>query len=367
MSTIRVSTSAKSKSLIPLYVVTDPGSLERCRPRCLTAPARAADVGSVEKLRLSGAAAGPAPWLSLAALIAAAIVLSWTAAAAGDVAIAVVAMAAIAGFWLIVPKGSSSPQLPGWIALPMIPAFVAVLSLPALFGMIDHDLIAIGYAVGFILWFQLGLWLADTFEPIRPAGAEPGTAPALSTTRKARLVALVVIVTGLFSALVYGVIEHDGESDSAAAATAGGFYPPESPTAGPMTPELTEYAAAIDRACALNFNSTLALQTQVEQRARRDSWPNAKTLAAIQALWAENQRSLAADVRTLGAPPARPDLLDAWLGNVERRSDLFAAMAAANRSGEPQAAAGAWEKIERLKRAADRLGRDFGLRICTSN
>jgi hypothetical protein len=319
----------------------------------------------VENLRLSGAAAGPAPWLSLAALIAAAIALSCAAAAAGDLAIAVVAMAAIAGFWLIVPKGSS-PQLPRWIALPMIPAFVAVLSLPALFGSVDHDLIAIGYAVGFIIWFQLGLWLADTFEPIHPAGTEPGTAPAPSTARKARLVALVVIVAGLFSALVYGVIERDGESDSAAA-TAGSFYPPESSTAGPMTPEWTEYAAAIDRACALNFNSTLVLQTQVEQRAQRDSWPNAKTLAAIQALWAENQQSLAGDVRALGAPPARPDLLDRWLGNVEQRSDLFAAMAAANRSGEPGAAAAAGRKLHRLKLVADRLGRDFGLRICTSN
>ena len=62
ISTIRVSTSAKSKSLIPLYFVTEPRSLSGGRPR---APHR----GRFERKALfSGAAAARSAWRSLRSL-----------------------------------------------------------------------------------------------------------------------------------------------------------------------------------------------------------------------------------------------------------------------------------------------------------
>jgi hypothetical protein len=335
------------------------------------AAGRTADDGAVGKPRLSGAAAGPAPWTALAGLVAAATALAWVAAPAGTVAGGVVAMAAIAGFWLIVPKGSSSPKLPRWIPLAMAPAFIVLMFIPALYGLLDASLIGIGYAVGFILWLQVGLWLAERFEPIHDVRRLEPIRPAQWTGRqKLGVVILVVAVAGLFAALVNGVSERANDIDvdqRASSVGSNAAYPPAASTAGPMTPEWIEYAAAIDRACAQNYNWTLARQQQVEVQAAQQSWSNAKQLAAIQALWADNQQALAADVGSMGEPPEKPDLLRRWLGNVERRGALFATMAAANRRGKPKLAVAAWQRIDRLKREADLLGRGFGLRICTSN
>jgi hypothetical protein len=330
-----------------------------------------ADPRTVGNFRLSGAAAGPAPWESLTGLIIAASCLGWAAQAGGALAVALVAMATIVGFWLIVPKAASSPRLPSWIALVMAPAFIVVLFVPVLYGTLQRGTIGVGYAVGFILWLQAGLWLADRFEPIQD-GADVGAAGAGGRThgQRAGSIVLGVVVAGLLATLVYGVTQRVGRTDAdqpADGAVPAGVYPPASSTAGLMTPEWAQYAAAVDRACALNYNRTLAVQRDVELRAAQESWAGAATGAAIQHLWAENQQALAVDVRSLGEPPARPELLRHWLANVERRGALFAAMAAANRRGEPKAARAAWRRIDRLKREADLLGRDFGLRICTSN
>ncbi|HET6831993.1 MAG TPA: hypothetical protein VFH44_11660 [Solirubrobacterales bacterium] len=322
------------------------------------------------ELRLSGAAAGPAPWESLAGLIIAASGLGWAAQVAGELAVALVAMATIVGFWLIVPKGSSSPRLSGWIVLVMVPAFIAMLFVPVLYGTLHRGTIGVGYAVGFILWLQVGLWLADRFEPIHEGGHAGAGAPrARPRGQSARSIVLATVIAGLLAMLVYGVIERAGRTDAGepVGAVPAGVYPPASSTAGPMTPEWTQYAAAIDRACALNYNRTLAVQRDVELRAAQESWTGSATSAAIQQLWADNQRALAGDVRSLGEAPAKPELLRRWLANVELRGALFAAMAAANRRGEPKDAWAAGRRLHRLKRRADLLGRDFGLRICTSN
>jgi len=334
----------------------------------------AADVEAMGDVRFKGAAAGPAPWPKLAALVAAAIALSAAADAAGDLALAMVAMAAIAAFWMVLPRGPSTPPLPRWIAIPMIAWFVAMLFVPVLLGTFDRDLIGVGYAVGFILWLQVGLWLAEAFRPAT-AGATAGKQgpPGPTTAQRAGAVAVVVVASVLFSALAYGLAEErDGGVDGSApttavATTSHGHYPPASSTAGPMSPDWMEYAAAIDRACALNYNSTLTAQAGVELSAKQESWDRAETIATIQRLWAGNQRALVADVKALGEPPAKGRLLDRWLRNVEHRGKLFAFMAASNRRGDPKSARAAWKRISRLKDEANRLGRDYGLRICTSN
>jgi hypothetical protein len=216
---MRVKTSAKSKSLIPVYVVTEPAELEPWCPRCLMTPGPAADVEAVEELRFSGAAAGRAPWLRLATLVVAAIALSLALAPFGSLAIATVAVATIAAFWLIVPKSRSVPPFPRWAVLPMVAAFVAMLFVPVLLGSFDRDLLAVGYAVGFVLWLQLGLWIAGAFEPADSTAAPPGSTP--TTAQRVGAVAVVVAGSVLFSVLAYAIADQqDGAADGSATAAA---------------------------------------------------------------------------------------------------------------------------------------------------
>jgi hypothetical protein len=329
---------------------------------------RAAVVGAVGDLRFSGAAAGPAPWSKLAAVIVAAIALSAAAASAGGLVLAAIAMATLGAFWLTLPKGASAPPLPRWIAVPMIAWFVAMLFVPVVLGAFDRNLVAIGYTVGFVLWLQVGLWLIQAFGP---ATVEQADGAGSRTGQRAVVAAVVIAASVLFSTLAYAVAEDrtpNREMPAMATAPASsGHYPPATSTAGPMTPEWEQFAFAIDRACALNFNSTLAKQNAVEYTADAESWRNAETLAAIQELWAANQRALAADVRALGDPPAKAHLLDRWLSNVEQRGELMAFMADSNRHGDAKSARRASKRVSRLKDEANLLGRDYGLRICTSN
>jgi hypothetical protein len=329
---------------------------------------RDADVGAVGDRRFNGAAAGPAPWPKLAAVILTGIVLSAAGASAGGLALAAIAMATLAAFWLTLPKSAFIPPLPRWIAIPMIAWFVAMLFVPVLLGAFDRNLIAIGYTVGFILWLQAGLWLGEAFGP---AITEHEARTRTGTGQRAVAAAVVVAGSVLFSVLAYAIAaDRDGNGEAPATASVSvpsGHYPPATSTAGPMTPEWAQFASAIDRACALNYNSSLAKQAWVERTADAESWTNAETLAAIQEIWAANQRALAADVRALGAPPAKAHLLDSWLSNVVHRGELMAFMADSNRHGDPKSVRIASRRVSRLKDEADLLGRDYGLRICTSN
>ena len=119
-------------------------------------------------LELTGRADGPAPWASFALLCVAAVAGLWASAEFAPPAVtAVVAIAGLAGFWLLLPKSETPLKLPGWALAPLIAAFVAGLFLAGMMGTVDGDLVAAGYWIWFALWLQFGLWLTERFG--RPA------------------------------------------------------------------------------------------------------------------------------------------------------------------------------------------------------
>lgn len=143
--------------------------------------------------------------------------------------------------------------------------------------------------------------------------------------------------------------------------------PPASSTAGPMSAAWRDFARRVDEICAVDYNRGLAAESAIAAAADRRHWSEARMQAVMHYAWAKEQAQTHDLVAALGPPPARPAVLARWNANVGRRGELFAAMGDAWKRGNPTAAEHIWSRIARLKDEADRLGRSFGLQVCTSN
>ena len=146
-----------------------------------------------------------------------------------------------------------------------------------------------------------------------------------------------------------------------------GYYPPAPSRAGAMTPEWRQFAAAIDRTCAMTYNDAMAQQAQVRQLSRLRNWGRAKALAAEDAIWSRQGPQIQLAARKLGGPPEKAGLFDRWIANVMTRSALFRQASQAAARGDFDRELQICSRIHHLKLASDRLGQSFGLRICTSN
>jgi hypothetical protein len=156
--------------------------------------------------------------------------------------------------------------------------------------------------------------------------------------------------------------------ESTYAGTRGGsYYPPAQSRAGPMTPRWRAFADSVDRVCAVDFNSAMAAQEQLEQLADAQGWNDRKAEAAIEHEWGEWQERTHSLTGQLGPPPAKPRLFAKWRANVGVRARLFHRAADAWLNGSGAEYNRVWARIDALKLRADRLGVRFGLRICTSN
>lgn len=142
---------------------------------------------------------------------------------------------------------------------------------------------------------------------------------------------------------------------------------PASSTPGQMSVEWSEFARRVDAICAVDYNKGLAAEAEIAAVADRRHWSEARTQAVMHYAWAKEQAETHDLVAALGPPPERPALLADWNANVGRRGELFGAMGDAWKRGNPTAAEHIWSRIMRLKDEANRLGRRFGLQVCTSN
>ena len=146
-----------------------------------------------------------------------------------------------------------------------------------------------------------------------------------------------------------------------------GYYPPAPSRAGAMTSEWQQFAAAIDRTCAMTYNDAMMQQAQVRQLSRLRNWGRAKVLAAEDAIWSRQGPQIQLAARKLGGPPQKAGLFDRWIANVMTRSALFRQASQAAARGDFGRELEICNRINRLKLASDRLGQRFGLQICTSN
>ena len=113
------------------------------------------------RLRLTGAADGPAPALWFVVFIALWTITGWLAASIELAYATPVLLAGFVVYWAMVPKADSKRPIPGWTIVPLLVAFVALLYLVGLLGKHDARFVPIGYGVWFVAWLQLGLWLRD--------------------------------------------------------------------------------------------------------------------------------------------------------------------------------------------------------------
>jgi hypothetical protein len=189
----------------------------------------------------------------------------------------------------------------------------------------------------------------------------------------------LLIVAGISIALVLALIALESSNDlglrrkavplvrAVTAKAPPGFLPPARSTAGPMSADWEEFAQQVDQACAITYNHSLGLEAQIEAVGTRRGWSNDRIEAMLHYNWARNEAELHRIVSGLGQPPARPALLARWNANVAHRGRLFRDEGDAWMRGEPSRANAIAPRKFALKDEADRLGKRFGLRICTSN
>ena len=146
-----------------------------------------------------------------------------------------------------------------------------------------------------------------------------------------------------------------------------GYYPPAPSLAGAMRPEWEEFATAVDRICAHNFNRAMASQYGISETLRARGLPTAKIEASVRYSWAHFQRATYRMTGRLGEAPAKAELFGRWRENVGRRATLFRQAGNAWLAGHPGQADRIHARMDQLKVVANDLGQHFGLRVCTSN
>jgi hypothetical protein len=131
-------------------------------PPPAAAPVVARPASAAPRLRLIGAADGPAPWLWFVAFLVVWTFAGWLVTTGDHLARATwVLLPGLLLYWAMLPKTEARRPIPGWTVLPLIALFVALLALFALVGQSDERLVPIGYGVCFVVWIQVGLWMRN--------------------------------------------------------------------------------------------------------------------------------------------------------------------------------------------------------------
>ena len=141
--------------------ITAVGSAPAARPSIVSGGSRGSAPSACPKAGPRGAASGPAPLWSMPFLVAWIVGGGWLSGelANGYVTAIVVALGFLA-FWLLVERQSTPPPMPPVLIVPMLVAFGAGVVLVSGMAAIDDGLLAPGFGVHFVLWLQLGLWMA---------------------------------------------------------------------------------------------------------------------------------------------------------------------------------------------------------------
>lgn len=164
---------------------------------------------------------------------------------------------------------------------------------------------------------------------------------------------------------VAALTQSQSERDRVAARQ--GYYPPAPSTAGEMSPKWREFAAQVDRICAVTYNQMMASMGQVEVLGKRRGWSEERVEEARMQISANQGPQIVHFTEQLGKPPGRADLFYRWRAMVARRAAIRDRAATAAGDGE-------WREYHRLcdrnillKERGDVIGQRYGLQICTSN
>ena len=180
-------------------------------------------------------------------------------------------------------------------------------------------------------------------------------------------ITFALLLVAAIALIIIPADDWDAPANVSTDAVPPGHYPPAPSTAVGMTPEWREFADQVDRVCAESFNYAMALNAQVEQRAKAEGWAEPRRESAVVTIWAHQVARVSLGATELGQPPERSALFNRWRLNVAQRTGLFHRASQVARQGRFDKETRIFDRIHRLKTQSDELGQRFGLRICTSN
>jgi hypothetical protein len=146
-----------------------------------------------------------------------------------------------------------------------------------------------------------------------------------------------------------------------------GYYPPAPSTAVGMTPAWRQFAARVDATCAISFNYALLQQARTRELAKTQGWSAPRAEDAVTRAWGQEDARILGATARMGPPPERPLLFARWRANVRLRTRHFFEASRAGGLSQDERESTILHRIFALKKRSDRIGQQFGLRICTSN
>jgi len=177
-----------------------------------------------------------------------------------------------------------------------------------------------------------------------------------------RLVSLLIFI--ILTALTVSSCGSESETNLPSDSTT---FAPVDATDNSSNPELVKFTAAVDYACASNFNLGQVKQAQIDFLADQNNWSTEKRVALE---WYQQQKTQYATYRTianLGKPPAKQELFQQWRDNVRQRAGMMKRLASLAANSQYSSYHTLYDKLLDKKIASDKLAVKFGLSICPSN